>query len=79
MLSYELGGLDLLLILLVCLVFWSRKYNTAKAAELIRAKRYELQYMRLVLHAEQWFLDPILEEIQEIRRHFDFWDNVDGY
>ncbi|EIL0384365.1 hypothetical protein LK704_004393 [Salmonella enterica] len=79
MLIYELGGLDLLLIAAVILLFWSRCSDTAKAAELIRAKRYELQYYRIVLHAEQKLLDPILEEIEDIRRRFDFWDHVDGY
>ncbi|ELO6840416.1 hypothetical protein R0R95_004653 [Salmonella enterica] len=79
MLIYELCGLDLLLIAAVILLFWSRYSDTAKAAELIRAKRYELQYYRIVLHAEQKLLDPILEEIEDIRRRFDFWDHVDGY
>ncbi|EEO4608498.1 hypothetical protein IV685_004262 [Salmonella enterica] len=79
MLIYELGGLDVLLIAFVCLVYWCRKYDTAKAAELIRAKRYELQYYRIMLNADQCLLDPIIAEIQDIRRRFDFWDQVDGY
>ncbi|EBJ3044319.1 hypothetical protein NX345_005096 [Salmonella enterica] len=79
MLIYELGGLDLLIIAIVVLVFWSRCSDKAKAAELIRAKRYELQYYRIMLHAEQQILDPIIQEIEDIRRRFDFWDHVDGY
>ncbi|EAX2259421.1 hypothetical protein OCZ42_004602 [Salmonella enterica] len=79
MLIYELGGLDLLLIAAVILLFWSRCSDKAKAAELIRAKRYELQYYRIMLHAEQQILDPIIQEIEDIRRRFDFWDHVDGY
>ncbi|EDR5805969.1 hypothetical protein ATY61_004605 [Salmonella enterica subsp. enterica serovar Saintpaul] len=79
MLIWELGGIDFLLICLICLIVWSRETDKRKAAELIRAKRYELQYYRIVLHAEQFILDPILEEIEDIRRRYDFWDHVDGY
>lgn len=79
MLIWELGGIDFLLICLICLIFWSRETDKRKAAELIRSKRYELQYYRIVLHADQVLLDPIIEEIQDIRRRYDFWDHVDGY
>lgn len=79
MLFFELSLLDLGLISVGLLIWWCCENRAESAVKQIRAARIELQYLRVVMKAEQEVLNPLIERIKQIREHYDYWEPVDGF